>query len=166
MDGSTAAVIGALLGGGAAVAGQAIASRNARKQAEATERAVLGRERLRQARTVYEAFIAQVAMYRHACWIYRDWPAGDGERWLELSRQWAPLITAFTVTELEGPKPVSEAAMELQKYAGELDAAILKYHRGEDNGDEFTTFYESDKYNHLRASYALACRDALAKLAS
>ncbi|MFE4671102.1 hypothetical protein [Streptomyces sp. NPDC056723] len=165
MDGSTAAVIGALIGGGAAVVGQAIASRNARQQAEATERSALGRERLRQARTIYETFIAQVAMYRHSCWIYRDWPAGDGERWLELSHQWAPLITAFTATELEGPEPVTKAAIQLQKYAEELDAGILMYHRGENDGEQFTAVYQDDKYDRLRAAYALACQGALTELA-
>jgi hypothetical protein len=163
MDSAIAGVIGALIGGGAAVVGQAISSRYALRQAQEGEKAALRKAEIDKRRTVYENFIVHVAAYRNACMAYSHGSPDDEERWLSLFDEWTPLVTSFTLIELHGPAPVASAATALYEYARELDEGLISFRHGGDRS-MFHERYYSPAFESRRQAYSDACRTELDEL--
>lgn len=160
MDSATAGVIGALVGGGAAVIGQVISSRYALKQAQRSDKATLHKAQIDKQRAVYEDFVTHVAAYRNACMSYSHGSPDDDERWIALFDQWTPVVTSFTLVEFHGPAAVTAAAKKLYEYARALDADLNTF-RHDGDPSFFHERYHSPEFESHRNAYSETCRKDL-----
>lgn len=161
MNSSTAAVIGALIGGGAAVVGQTITSVFTLRSARDNEKAALRREEHAKRRAVYEDFVVQVNAYRTACLSFRHAGPDDSDRWFALFELWPPVSTALSLIELHGPDPVEKAAKKVYENTQALDQAITDFRNGKDPGGAFDALYDRSDFEELRSAYSTASRKAL-----